>query len=83
MNIPKMMTIAEAAQLSKSLEIGISKNYIRELCREGKIPCFRVGAKKTKLLLNWDGLLQYLSFPPQEEQTPSGSIRPIPEKYTA
>ena len=78
--VPRMVTIAEAAQLSKSLEVGISKNYIRSLCQEGKIPCCRVGAKKTKTLLNWDGLLTYLNHPPQEEyKISSTGIRPVPE----
>lgn len=60
MDTPKMVTIAEAAKLSKELQIGISRNHIRRLCQEYKIPFCKTGVKT---LINWNGLLAYLGNP--------------------
>ncbi len=74
MNIPKMVTINEAAQLSNELNIGISRNHIRVLCKEGRIPTCRIGVKT---LINWDGFLNYLNNPEQPEVPQKTHIRPV------
>lgn len=80
MEYPKMVTITEAAKLSRELEIGISKHHIRQLCNEGVIPCCKIGVKT---LLNWQGLMDYLSNPPQLEQVQQPMIRAISERFPA
>lgn len=80
MNIPRMVTITEAAQRSKELKIGIAKNHIRILCREGTIPCCKIGVKT---LINWDGLLNYLNNPTPSASTDASSnptIRSVAER---
>lgn len=81
MNVPKMLSIEEAYNLSRELQIGLSKNYIRQLCKQGKIACIRIGERK--LLLNWNSLLEYLNTPqPIPEESPP-HIRAISERFSA
>lgn len=76
MVIPKMVTIAEAAKLSKELKIGVSKNHIRALCLQGKIPYCKIGVKT---LINWDGLLVYLDNPSDIQKPSTPRIRTVSE----
>lgn len=77
MSIPKMVTIAEAAKMCKENQIGVSKNHIRILCKEGKIPCCKIGVKT---LINWEGFLNYLNNPPEINQFGHVRIKPVKEK---
>lgn len=77
MPLPKMVTINEAAQLSKELEIGISKNYIRTLVKSGAIRYHLAG---TKVLFCWDTLLEYLSNPPDQKNPIKQGIRPVNDR---
>ncbi len=51
--IPRMMTIKAA-----SLQTGLSYDYIRKLCAQGKIIYIRAGSK---FLVNLDRLIEYLN----------------------
>lgn len=81
MDLPKMLTINEAAQLSRETGLGLSRNAIRQLSKQNVIPCIRIG---TKTLVNWQGMLDYLNNPaPQLLTTPQSRIRPVSERNTA
>jgi hypothetical protein len=80
MNLPKMVTISEAAKISKEQKIGISKNHIRSLCSDGLIPCCKIGVKT---LINWDGLLAYLNNLPEVPKSSVPRIRSVPERILA
>ena len=77
MDIPKLVTITEAAALSKQLEIGISRNYIRTLVKRGEIKYHMAG---TKTLIVWDSLLEYLNNPPEHKPSAVPGIRPVSER---
>lgn len=51
-------TINETARLCKENEIGISRNHIRYLARNGIVPSVKIG---NKVLVNWEALLFYLN----------------------
>lgn len=53
MAIPTMVTIRTAADA-----VGVSYNFVRNLIREGKIPCVMTG---NKFLVNLDKLTEYLN----------------------
>ncbi len=76
----RMRLLDEAAQEVKKLDpnTAITKNFIRELAIEGKIPCIMAGRKR---LINFDALLTYLQNPEPEAQV--SDIRRIPEKLRA
>jgi excisionase family DNA binding protein len=60
-------SINETAKLCKEQNVGISRNHIRHLANSGIIPCVKIG---NKVLVNWDGLMTYLTTnhlaPPEE-----------------
>lgn len=60
MAIPRMRTIEEAHTyiLDKDEESKISKYFLRQLCKQGKVHCIRLG---NKILLNIDDLEEILS----------------------
>lgn len=74
----RMRLLDEAAQEIKKMdpESAISKNFVRELALEGKIPCVMAGRKR---LINFDALLAYLQNSEQPEVSETG-IRKVPEK---
>ncbi|MHC1695850.1 MAG: helix-turn-helix domain-containing protein [Eubacteriales bacterium] len=78
MDIPKLVTIKEAAELSKDLNIGISKNHIRNLVKRGEIKHIMAG---TKTLIVWNNLLEYLSDPPNKTAFNTPGIRPVAKRY--
>lgn len=51
--IPRMRSIPAAAT-----ETGLSKDFLRKLCRQGRIIHIRVG---TKIFINMDRLIDYLN----------------------
>lgn len=63
----KMATIAKTFERCEAERIGISKNLIRGLAKAGKIPCVLVG--ESTLLINYDGLIDYLNTGTQQIQT--------------
>lgn len=79
MNTPHMVTINEAANLCIKNQIGISKNYIRTLVKQGAIPYIKCGVK---VLLNYDGLLAYLNNPPTPNPTHTSGIRHVSESIS-
>ena len=79
MNIPHMVTINEASRLCQESNIGISKNYIRVLVKQDAIPYIKCGVK---VLLNYNGLLAYLSNPPASKPPQTSCIRPVSEKIS-
>ena len=79
MNVPHMVTINEAAQLCQENNVGISKNYIRTLVKQDAIPYIKCGVK---VLLNYDGLLDYLNNPPVSKPRQPSYIRPVDEKIS-
>ncbi len=79
-----MNTIAETARLCGERNIGLNDSTLRYLCKNGMLPCIRVG-KKT--LINWNTLVNYLfseDLPVPDEPKPSApsgnGIRKIPAK---
>ena len=53
MQIPKMVTLAEASKKS-----GLSYDFLRKLCLQNKIVYVRAGVK---FLVNWDKLIEFLN----------------------
>ena len=74
----RMRLLDEAAHEIKIMDpnTAVSKNFIRELAIEGKIPCVMAGRKR---LINFDALLTYLQNP--EPEVPLAGIRRVPEKF--
>ena len=68
-NIPKMRTVAEAAQEIKELDAhtAMTPYHIRRLCLEGVIPTVKAGKK---ILLNLDTLIEYMEHPDAEKFKP-------------
>ncbi len=62
MALPRMRTINEAYEFLLSLdkETSITKNFIREMCKHGKVHCIYIGKK---CLLDIDNLIENLSLP--------------------
>lgn len=52
-NIPKMMTIRQVAKTGL-----LSEYALRQLCKQGKVPCITVGVGK--VLINFDAFVQQL-----------------------
>ncbi len=52
-NLPKMMTIRQVAKTGL-----LSEYALRQLCKQGKVPCITVGAGK--VLINFDSFVQQL-----------------------
>lgn len=65
--VPRMRTINQCAEIFKEQdpETKITKNYIRTLVVDGKIPYVECGKK---YLINLDKLIEFLSGPQQEEK---------------
>ena len=59
--------------------IGISKNLLRSMVKDGIIACVHVG--KNQVLINYDVLMSYLNTGGVQTSTPevSGDIRPVLE----
>lgn len=76
-----MNTIAETARLCQERDIGLNDSTLRYLCKNGTLPCVKVG-KKT--LINWNVLInQIFSGEPtvdktEQSETELGIIRPVP-----
>lgn len=51
-NIPKMLTIREVAKTGL-----LSEYALRQLCKQGKVPCITVN---NKVLINFDAFVQQL-----------------------
>ena len=51
--IPRMMTIRQVAKTGL-----LSEYALRQLCKQGKVPCITVGAGK--VLINFDAFVQQL-----------------------
>ena len=75
----RMRLLDEAVQKIKKLDpqSAISKNFVRELALNGKVPCVMAGRKR---LINFDALLRYLESPQEESEACLG-IRRVPEKF--
>ena len=67
-------TINQTAKLCKEQNIGISRNHIRYLAKSGAIPSVQIG---NKILINWDGLMNYLSTNTLSNENESSGIRLI------
>lgn len=52
-NLPKMMTIRQVAKTGL-----LSEYALRQLCKQGKVPCITVGAGK--VLINFDAFVNQL-----------------------
>lgn len=82
-----MNTIAETAKLCRERNIGLNDSALRYLCRQGTLPCLKIGSKT---LISWNDLMRLLfsaeSGKPQDEvkEQPEsdgyGQIRPIPAR---
>ena len=70
----KMNSINQTAMLCKEHEIGISRRYLLELAQSGAIPSVKVGQK---VLINWDGLMQYLDTNTLTPDMPKSGIRKV------
>lgn len=69
-----MNTINETARLCQEKDIGISRNHIRYLAKNGLIPSVRIG---NKILINWDKLMEYLNTSTLEPEKDFDRIRKI------
>lgn len=74
--LPVVHNLSETARLCKENGIGITARFIKELCVRGDVVAFRVGSK---ILVNWDSLMNYLSTTRISETAPQqvGKIRPV------
>lgn len=74
--LPVVHNLSETARLCKEYGLGISARFIKELCVRGDIVAFRVGSK---ILVNWDSLMEYLSTARIADTQPPelGKIRPV------
>lgn len=70
----KMNTINETTKLCKEHNIGISRNFIRELANSGAIPCVKCGKS---ILINWEGLMNYLDTNKLSPEKTISGIRKI------
>jgi len=70
----KMNSINATVKLCQENDVGISRHYLLELCKSGKIPCVRVGQK---ILINWDGLIKFLDTNTLTDDAPKTGIRKI------
>lgn len=71
----KMNTIEQTFRICKENNVGISKNAIRQLAKQGRIPAVKIG---NKLLINYDGLISFLNSNYIAQDTPNGiGITPI------
>ena len=72
----RMRVLSEAYKevLALDPQTAISKNLIRKLAVEKRVPTVMAGRKR---LINFDALLQYLADPPQEQPETLGGIRRI------
>lgn len=55
--VKKMNSINETARLCKENNIGISRKLLLQLAKDGSIPCVKAGRS---ILINWDGLMNFL-----------------------
>ena len=80
-NLVRMRLLDETIQEIKEIDphTAVTKNFIRQLVLENKIPCMMVGRKR---LINFDELLKYLADLSQEQSEQASGIRKIPEKLT-
>jgi hypothetical protein len=67
-------SINETAKLCKEQNIGISRNHLIHLAKTGAIPSVQIG---NKILINWEGLLHYLSTNTLPQEEISNGIRRI------
>lgn len=70
----KMNSINQTAKLCKEHDIGISRRHLIQLAQSGAIPSVKVGQK---VLINWDGLMQYLDTNTLSPDSPKSGIRKI------
>ena len=56
----------------------ITETFILSLVKRGLVASVSIGRRR---LVNFDDLLRYLSMPQQDEPTPPGGIRKIPERF--
>lgn len=70
----KMNSINETAKLCKENGIGISRNHLIQLAKNGDIPSVQVGQK---ILINWDKLMQYLDTNTLPKAEQKSGIRKI------
>ena len=72
----KVATIRETLKRARESNLGISENFLRQACREGKLKHNNVGSK---ILIYWPNLISYLqngdTVPASE--TEIGKIRKI------
>ncbi len=76
--VPRMRTIKEAMQELKELDphTAMREYHIRDLVNNNKIPHVRAGRK---ILVNFDGLLEYLGQSEPKETLPAnfGTVRRV------
>ena len=70
----KMNSINETARLCRENNIGISRSHLIQLSKSGVIPSVKVGQK---ILINWDGLMQYLDTNTLSPDKPKSGIRKL------
>ena len=70
----KMNSINATAKLCKEYNIGISRKLIIQLAKEGAIPSVKSGRS---ILVNWDGLINYLDNCKMSPVKQSTGIREI------
>lgn len=78
MEIKRLVTTNEAAELSRQLNLGLSKNFIRTLVKTNQVKYHMVGNKKA--LIVWSSLMEYLENPPELRASITTGIRPVPER---
>ena len=66
MEVARMRTIRQCVLELKQLDpdTAVSEWFIRCLCKDGKVKHFMTG---TKVLVNFDDLIQYLNFTKEED----------------
>ena len=70
----KMNSINQTAKLCKEKNIGISRKFIIKLAKSGAIPSVEAGRR---ILINWEGLMNYLDSTTLTPDEPKSGIRKI------
>lgn len=70
----KMNSINETFKLCKEHKIGVSRRLLMTLVTSGEIPSVKAGRS---ILINWDGLMNYLDNHKLAQEEPVSRIRKI------
>lgn len=63
MNWTRLATIERTHERATAEKLGVSRHFIRQAVKDGRLPCVRAGRKA---LIDWGTFLAFLDSPPVE-----------------